>query len=205
MSLLFQTTHVQITVRIFFSWSVFGPFWYDCPIGCDVLWLGLASAVKTWSHLSSLPGPERILQTLSIIHITSIYYQAYNLGFPYVIYLIASPWAKKCSMKYDSHFERGLPIFLPIIREFSRCVYLAFQSWHHLYPFYNVRNNCSIYSSPPFVFCLEPNDPDLLSVHLQASSTLLTQAISWGDLVGPALAGPWKTSFRWLSSVCWPE
>lgn len=66
------------------------PSKHGCPIGCDVLWLGLASAVKAWSHPSSLPGPERILQTSSIIHTTSAYYQAYCLGFPYVIYLIAS-------------------------------------------------------------------------------------------------------------------
>jgi len=66
------------------------PFKHGCPIGCDVLWLGLASTVKAWSHPSSLPGPERILQTSPIIHITSTYYQAYSLGFPYGIYLIAS-------------------------------------------------------------------------------------------------------------------
>lgn len=96
------------------------PLWsYGCPIGYDLLWLGLASAVKAWSHLSSLPGPERIFQTSSIMHITSTYYQAYNLSYLFNNFPL---WAKKSSVKGDSHFERGSPIFLPIIREFPRCL-----------------------------------------------------------------------------------
>lgn len=59
---LFQTTHVQITVWIFFPWSL-APLKPQLTIGCGVVWLRLASTVNAWSLLNSLPGPERILQT----------------------------------------------------------------------------------------------------------------------------------------------
>lgn len=102
------------------------------PIGCDVVWLWLASPVKAWSLLSDPFGPERILQTLSL-SVLCQFIIGHTIPFPFSNFVDTYPlWAKKVPWNVTTICE-SLTNFSSYLQGVFPTAYLIVQTWHHLY------------------------------------------------------------------------
>ena len=100
-------------------WHLWSHSW---PIGCDVVWLWLASPVKAWSLLSDPFGPERILQTLSLCVLCQ-FIIGHTILFPFSNFVHTYPlWAKKSFLKCDNHLWEPDQFFFLSSGSFSSCL-----------------------------------------------------------------------------------
>lgn len=100
-------------------WRLWSHSW---PIGCDVVWLWLASPVKAWSLLSNPFGPERILQTLSL-YVLCQFIIGHTILFSFSNFVDTYPlWAKKSSLKCDNHLWEPDQFFFLFSGSFPSCL-----------------------------------------------------------------------------------